>query len=83
VIAANPLKIVYMTLDADGNEVDSGRTDSVILGSGTLRIPPHMLRIRDGDKSFVLGEALGSPTRWKIEGLGMTSTSVDVKATKK
>ncbi len=71
VIAANPITVKYQTLDAAGKEVDSGREDSVTLG-GILRIPPHMLRIRDGDKSFILGEALGSPTRWKIEGLGIS-----------
>ena len=77
VIATNPITFIYQTLDASGEAVDSyidkhgvtrgGQTDTVILG-GTVRIPPQMLRIRQGDKNFIIGEALGSPMRQKIEG---------------
>ena len=77
VIATNPITFIYQTLDESGEAVDSyidkhgvtrgGQTDTVILG-GTVRIPPQMLRIRQGDKNFIIGEALGSPMRQKIEG---------------
>ncbi|HUS40405.1 MAG TPA: hypothetical protein VMX74_13210 [Pirellulales bacterium] len=71
VFQLNPLAVVYMTVDAAGNEFESDRRDSVILGSGTLRVPPQMIRIREGDERYIIGEALGTPMRVKIEGLGV------------
>ena len=73
VIDANPILVNYQTLDSAGNEVDSGRVDSVKLG-GELRVPPQITQIRDGDEIFVIGANLGAPIKMKVENLKVSGT---------